>query len=188
MITYLLDLASIFDLSPLEVYNSITSSLSRYYPPDKLVKIVMDNFDIKNIKPFPDFLYLDELSYRGRILVITNLPKIDVKIQLMRYNIDVFIQDVISPEDTGNYFPSREILTYISKRYNTSLATVAFITPNVEYALFTSSLGIRTILLIKNKNSQLPKVESRRSLKELVEITAQHNVDSLMGDSSLRCT
>ncbi|AKA72993.1 HAD family hydrolase [Saccharolobus solfataricus] len=190
MIPYVIDLDAIFDLSSIEIYRLLTSSLSnvRYYPPKDLLKTVINDFDISKFKPFPDSQYLEELNYRARIYVITNLPKIEAKLLLVRYNLDAFIQDVISPEDINRYFPSKEVLVLISRKTNSPLGSITFITPHIDYAILTSNLGMRTIL-IRNSIS-LPRdirVEIRKSLVELAEITAQHKIDSEAGDSALRC-
>ncbi|QXJ34154.1 Uncharacterized protein J5U22_00699 [Saccharolobus shibatae] len=102
--------------------------------------------------------------------------------------IDTFVQDVITSEDTNKYFPSKEVLMFISRKANSPLGSIAFITPHIDYAIIISNMGVRAIL-IRNSIS-LPKdikVEIRKNLIELVEITAQHKVESGMGDSALRC-
>ncbi|QXJ31153.1 HAD family hydrolase [Saccharolobus shibatae] len=190
MIPYIIDLDAIFDLSSIEIYRLITSSLSnvRYYPPKDLLKTVIGDLDISKFKPYPDSQYLEELNYRARIYVVTNLPKIDAKSLLLRHNIDTFVQDVITPEDTNKYFPSKEVLMFISRKANSPLGSITFITPHIDYAIIISNMGVRAIL-IRNSIS-LPKdikVEIRKNLIELVEITAQHKVESGMGDSALRC-
>ncbi|AWR96144.1 HAD family hydrolase [Acidianus sulfidivorans JP7] len=187
MIPYVIDLDSIFDLSSMEVYRLLTSSLPKYYPPRDLLRTVIKDFDVSKFKPFPDSQYLEELSYRTRIYVVTNLPKIEAKSLLLRYNLDVFVQDVISPEDTNRFFPSKDSLLYISKKAHSLLGSITFITPHIDYAILISNL-MRTILI--RNTIELPKdikVEIRKNLIELAEITAQHKVDPGMGDSAIRC-
>lgn len=192
MIPYLIDVESVFDFSSvkgIDLYNEIASSVPRYYPPKELIKIVIGTLDLSSVKPYPDALFLEELNYRARIFLITNLPKLETKSLLMKYNLDVFVQDVISPEDVNRYHPSQEMFSHAAKRANTVMGVMNFVTSRVGYAIKARSLGMKVTLLRNQVN--LPQdlgIGFKRDLISLAESMAQHKVDSSMGDSALRCT
>ncbi|QKR00592.1 HAD family hydrolase [Metallosphaera tengchongensis] len=190
----LLDLDSIIDFSSvqgIQEYRSLTFSLSlvsKYYPVSQLVKEVLKG-SLTEAKPYPDSLTLEELGYRSRILVVTNLPKMEGKRLLMRYNLDAFVQDLVSPEDVNRFFPSKEFLDFSARKLNSVRGIMTLITPHVDQAIVARAQGLRVILL-RSKVS-LPQdlgIGIRDDLTQVAESLAQHRVDSTMGDSSLRCT
>ncbi|BBL46836.1 MULTISPECIES: HAD family hydrolase [Metallosphaera] len=192
MIPYLIDVESVFDFSSvkgIDLYHEVASSIPRYYPPKELANIVLGKLDLASVKPYQDALFLEELNYRVRIFLVTNLPKLEIKSLLMRHNLDVFVQDVISPEDVNRYLPSQEIFSHATRRANTVLGVMNFVTPRVGFAIKARSLGLK-VTLLRNKVT-LPQdlgIGFKPDLVALAESVAQHKVDSTMGDSALRCT
>ncbi|MEM3347497.1 MAG: HAD family hydrolase [Metallosphaera sp.] len=194
MIAYLVDLDVVFDFSTIKEMaelRKVTVSLSgvRYYPIEKLMKPILKDHDLlKEVEPFPDSLYLEDLSYRTRLFLVTDLPKLLAKTLLMKHNLDVFVQDVISSEDANAYLPSKQFFDFSAKRANTVLGVTNFVTSNLEYAL-PASLMMR-VTLVRNDTYLPPDINilRKRDLISIAESLAQHKVDSTMGDSALRCT
>jgi Predicted hydrolase (HAD superfamily) len=197
MIPYLVDLEVVFnfgEVKEMEELRSLTLSLnnSRQFKPLKaLADMISPELYARllKVKPFEDSLFLEELSYRTRVYVITNLPKVDAKSLLLRSNLDVFVQDVISAEEVGKFLPAREILEFGVRRANSVVGATTFLTASLPYALPSRELGMRVVLL--RRNYRVPEslgIIQVPSLGRLAEITAQQRVDGTMGDSALRCT
>ncbi|BCU70916.1 HAD family hydrolase [Stygiolobus caldivivus] len=167
------------------VYVSYSSILDTAYKEwrDKLIKSPL----------YEDSLFLEELSYRARIYIVTNLDKMSVKQLLVRNNLDVFVQDVISSEDVKRYKPSREFFEYVSKKVNSPIPSIMLISSNPYDVLVAKSLNMKAHWLNRKGEvfifpSNLQPDSVIKSIKSIAESTAQHKVDSSMGDSALRCS
>ncbi|PVU75555.1 hypothetical protein DDW11_02275 [Sulfolobus sp. SCGC AB-777_G06] len=142
---------------------------------------------------YEDALFLEELSYRARLYVVTNLDKMLVKQILVRNNLDVFIQDVISADDVKRYKPSKEFFEYVGKRVNSPLPSIMLVSSNPYDILVAKSLNMKAHWLNRKGEafmfpSNLQPDSVIKTVKSIAESTAQHKVDSSMGDSALRCT
>ncbi|MBP1358094.1 MAG: HAD hydrolase-like protein [Sulfolobus sp.] len=169
-----------------------TYTLSRVYVPFSSL-LQAKGLKLDRLEMWNDALLLEELSYRARIYVITNLEKNVVAQFLARNNIDVFIQDVISAEEVKRYKPSQEFFELLVRRANTVKGAITVVSSNPHDVLMAKSLGFKAYWL--NRYSlefpfpvNLQPDNVIKSLSTIVESTAQHKVDSSMGDSALRCT
>ncbi len=153
------------------IINQIKSS-------DKYYKI---DIDVNDVSPHDDIYYLEELSYRGRIYIATNLPKKTAYSILNKFNVDAFISNVISAEEPKAFTNNPNYFNYLVKI--TNLKTGYFVTANDFSISVAKSFGLKTIFLDRDG-----KKSSINSLKKLVEITSKSYVDSKIGDSALRCS
>ncbi|BFH72266.1 HAD family hydrolase [Sulfurisphaera javensis] len=168
-----------------------TYTLARVYIP---FTALLQSKGIKlDLELFQDALMLEELSYRARIFIITNLEKMFVKQFLIKHNIDVFIQDVISAEEIKRYKPSTEFFEYVTKRTNTVKGAITVVSSNPQDIIVAKSLGFKAYWL--NRSSiqfpfpvNLQPDNVIKTITYLAESTARHKVDSTMGDSALRCS
>ncbi|TRM73335.1 HAD family hydrolase [Sulfolobus sp. A20-N-F8] len=145
---------------------------------DKYYRI---EINVDDVTPYDDIYYLEELSYRGRIYIATNLPKKTAYDILNKFNIDAFISNVISAEEPKAFTNNPNYFNYLLKI--TNLKTGYFITANDLSISVAKSFGLKTIFLDRDG-----KKSSVNSLKKLVEITSKSYVDSKIGDSALRCS
>lgn len=107
----------------------------------------------------------------------------------MRYNLDVFVQDVISPDDAKSFMPSREFFTYSARRANSLPGIMNFTTTRINLAIHAKLHGLKVTVLREMIN--LPKdlsINFKPNLIALSESLVQQRVDSTMGDSALRCS
>ena len=179
-------------------FNCLLTSytLARVYVPSNLIiEPIVKGFKEKILKlqPWEDAYYMEELSYRARIFIVTNLDKMLIKQYLVKYNLDVFVQDVISYNDLRRYKPSKEFFEQASKIANNVLQAIMLISSNPSDILVGKSLGMKTYWLNRRgekypfpSNLQPDNIVS--SIKRIAEMTGEHKVDSSMGDSALRCS
>lgn len=169
-----------------------TYSLAKVYVPFSSL-LQAKGIRIEKLEMFQDALLLEELSYRSRIFVISNFDKRTVKEFLLKNNIDVFVQDVISSEDIKKYKPSAEFFEYLAKKANTVKGGITIVSSNPQDIIVAKSLGFKTYWLNRSSMQYIFPVNLQpdnviKSITSLAERTAQHKVDSTMGDSALRCT
>ena len=169
-----------------------TYSLAKVYVPFSSL-LQAKGINLEKLELFEDALLLEELSYRGRIYIVTNLEKKFVKHFLIKNNLDVFVQDVISAEDIKRYKPSQEFFDYLAKKANTVKGAITLISSNPQDIIVAKSLGLKTYWLNRYSVEYLFPANLQpdsiiKTITALAESTAQHKVDSSMGDSALRCT
>ncbi|MBB5253779.1 HAD family hydrolase [Sulfurisphaera ohwakuensis] len=169
-----------------------TYTLAKVYVPYSVL-LQAKGVKLDKLEIYHDSLLLEEISYRARIFIITNLEKKFVKEFLLRNNIDVFVQDVISAEEIKRYKPSPEFFDYLAKRTNSVKGAITIISSNPHDIIVAKSMGFKAYWLNRS-NLQYPFPANLqpdnilKSITSLAESTAQHKVDSSMGDSALRCT
>lgn len=140
-----------------------------------------------------DSLFLEELSYRARIYVVTNFPELFVREFLVRNNLDAFIQGVISSERVGVLKPSREFFERASKLANAVPKAVTLVSSNPADVIVAKQFGMKAYWLNRSGSAYpfpqgLAPDRVISTLRSVAEMTAGHKVDSTMGDSALRCT
>ncbi|BFI76657.1 HAD family hydrolase [Sulfurisphaera ohwakuensis] len=169
-----------------------TYTLAKVYVPYSVL-LQAKGIKLDKLEIYQDSLLLEEISYRARIFIITNLERKIVKEFLLRNNIDVFVQDVISAEEIKRYKPSPEFFDYLAKRTNSVKGAITIISSNPQDIIVAKSMGFKAYWMNRG-NLQYPFPANLqpdnilKSITSLAESTAQHKVDSSMGDSALRCT
>jgi len=169
-----------------------TYTLAKVYVPFSSL-LQAKGIKLDKLEFFEDSLLLEELNYRARIYVVTNLEKKIVEQFLVKNNLDVFVQDVISAEDIKRYKPSQEFFEYLAKRANTVKGAITLISSSPQDIIVAKSLGLKTYWLNRYSMeypfpANLQPDNIIKTITTLAESTAQHKVDSSMGDSALRCT
>lgn len=174
------DFKSYLDLSC--VTNTYT--LAKVYVPfSSLLQAKGINLD--KLEFFEDSLLLEELSYRARIYVVTNLEKGIVKQFLIKNNINIFVQDVISAEDIKRYKPSQEFFEYLAKRTNTVKGAINLVSSNPQDIIVAKALGLKTYWLNRYSVEYLFPANLQpdnivKTITAIAESTAQHKVESKM--------
>jgi len=138
--------------------------------------------NVNNISATDDIYYLEELSYKGRIFIATNLSTKKAYEILNKYNVDAFITRVISAEDVKVFTNNIKFFEHLYKITNVKRGTY-LITANelsIEAARLT---GFRVIYL--NREGKKGNI---RSLKEVVEVNSKQYIDGKISDSALRCS
>ncbi|MBP1356939.1 MAG: hypothetical protein JZD40_00375 [Sulfolobus sp.] len=163
MTDYIIDLFTLFDVKN-EIWDAIKKA-------EKYFEIKLDY-----IKPNENIYYLEELSYKGRIFIASNLTLNDTYIILNKYNVDAFITKVVSAEEAKAFTTNANFYKYMKRFTN---ANSVFITRAKEVIEVAMNAGFKVILI--GNGSRLS------SLKDLLNHTSNHRIDTTMGDSSIRC-
>ena len=159
-----------------------TYNLAKVYVPFSSL-LQTKGINLNKLELFDDSLLLEELSYRARIYIVTNLEKMIVKQFLMKNNIDIYIQDIISAEDIKRYKPSQEFFEYLAKRANTVKGAINLVSSNPQDIIVAKSLGLKTYWLNRYSVEYLFPANLQpdniiKTITSVVESTAQHKVES----------
>ncbi|AHC52626.1 hypothetical protein SUSAZ_09595 [Sulfolobus acidocaldarius SUSAZ] len=145
--------------------------------------------DPTNMTVNSDAYLLEELSYRGRIFIATNVPsKLAYEI-LNRFNLDSFITRVVSAEDVGVFTTNPKFFEYLYRMTGIQRGTGYFITSNTISINNAKSNQFKVVMIDREGGNSVNLVDviRVRDLKKIVELTGKSYVDSKIGDSSLRC-
>ncbi|MBW9140104.1 MAG: HAD family hydrolase [Candidatus Aramenus sp.] len=138
-----------------------------------------DYFDVdldpRSVRAKEDAYFLEELSYRGRIFLVTNVKKSTAMRVLARLNLDSFITRVVSAEEVKSFTTSPKFFDYFYKVTNARRGTY-FVTSNKLSLESARKAGLTVVY------------QEGNVLRKLVEATSKKYVESKMGDSALRCT
>jgi FMN phosphatase YigB (HAD superfamily) len=140
------------------------------------------NVDIDKYSPHDDIYYLEELSYKGRVFIATNLSTRKAYEILNRYNVDCFVTRVISAEIPRAFTNNEKFFNYIYNFLNIRKGEAYFITANNFSINVAKAMGMKVVYIDREG-----KKSSITSLRKFLEINSKHYVDEKMGDSALRC-
>jgi hypothetical protein len=130
-----------------------------------------NNFESMKFKLLDDAYSIEELSYRSRIFIFSYLDKYYIEKQLIQFNLDSFITNVISLKMLNSNSP-KELINGIS-RVVQNKNWILLTNSGIQSSVFKEN-GIKSILISNENGSNF------KTLSQFIDFTSSHKIDDTL--------